>query len=109
MNAFPKSSDLEVFLRLQEHLIQNRLSSVRPFETPLEPPSSHSILLLNRRSILHQRFSHQTLPQRANSRRPYEQQRSDAEETDRLTDLQPRSFVGDLEKESDGHACSQIS
>jgi len=33
-NAFPKSSGLEVFLRLREHLVQNRLNSPRPFEPP---------------------------------------------------------------------------
>ena len=58
--------------------------------------SNPSILLFlgrhSRYTVLRQRLSHRTLPQCANPRRPHEQQRSDTEESDGLSDLQPRPY-----------------
>ena len=47
--------------------------------------------------------SHEDLANGADACGPDEQQRTDAEETDRLPDLEPRARVGDVQEECDRH------
>ena len=47
--------------------------------------------------------SHEDLTNGADARGPDEQQRTDAEETDRLPDFQPRARVGYVQEKCDRH------
>ena len=49
--------------------------------------------------------SHENLANDADTRGPDEQQRADAEEADRLSNLKPRAGVGHIQKECDRHDC----
>ena len=49
--------------------------------------------------------SHEDLTDRTNTCGPDQQQGTDTKEADRLSDLQPRTSVGDVQKERDRHDC----